>query len=75
MFLERLIPQTCVATYSLGMLHICDDSVSYDEQDKVLRPICVRGSKPSHMVDDRAEVGRSIQLYLTNTLLVRLQYT
>ena len=55
--------------------HICNNTICYDEENEVLWTILVGFCKLGNMVDDRAEVSWSIQLDLSDALLVSRQYT
>jgi hypothetical protein len=56
--------------YLYSLWHICDDTISQDEENKVTRAIFVRAGKPSHMVYNWREVGGSIKLHLMDAVPV-----
>lgn len=46
------------------LLHVTDDTVRDDEEDEILRGCLLLrglGCKPGHMVDDRREIGGTVE--------------
>jgi hypothetical protein len=56
--------------YLYSLCHVSDDAISQDEENEVTRTISVCAGKPSHMVYNWREVGRSIKLHLTDAVPV-----
>ena len=57
-------------SYSFGLWHVGDDSICEDEQYEVLRPVPELSSYVCHVVDCGSEVGRTVQLDLTDARFV-----